>query len=120
MGRSYTRMGNWDTFTKAGKPIKSTERPLIREPVDWSDVPYTERQLAILNGEINLSSVRLSEIAAIKNKADAKQDAEVYGRACELYEMWKNIDGYKPKYSVEEAKEVLQRLSNHKIDWDKY
>ena len=101
------------------------ERPLIYDSVDWSSKPYTERQLAILRGEIILSSVRLSEIAAIKSKADAIQDAEVYGRACELYEMRKtglglSFDGYKPKYSVEEAKEVLQRLSNHKIDWDKY
>lgn len=120
MGRTFYRMGRWGTYTRAGNPVKHKERPLIYDPVDWSSKPYTERQLAILRGEINLSRVRLTEIAAIKSKADAKQDAEVYGRACELYEMWKNIDGYKPKYSVEEAKEVLQRLSNHKIDWDKY
>ena len=120
MGRTFYRMGRWGTYTRAGNPVKHKERPLIYDSVDWSGKPYTERQLAILNGKINLSSVRLSEIAAIKNKADAKQDAAVYGRACELYEIWKFIDSYKPKYSVEEAKEVLQRLSNHKIDWDKY
>lgn len=120
MSRSFIQMGKWATFRKSGKPTKSGEKQLLREPLDYSRIPYTPRQSSILNGEIELVEIRLTEVAAIKRKAEARCDSEEYGRACEIYEARKHIDSYKPMHSVEESKEILQCLSKHKIDWDKY
>lgn len=82
---------------------------------------YTPRQIAILNEEIPLEDVSLNELTRLRAKATARMDYENILSAKSLQEQKRNpYDKYsKPKYTLEEAREILQRLTPYPIDWDK-
>lgn len=80
---------------------------------------YTDRQLAILNGEIPLSEVRPNELSCLYKKAKNKGDMESYEEAMTLYLQRTAPEEYVPTYTIEEAKEVLQELTPWKINWEK-
>ena len=79
---------------------------------------YTERQQAIIDGIIPLEEIRTTELSAILKKADAQYDETVQEIVQILYRMKKEPDDYRPLYSVEKAKEILQSLTPWKINWD--
>lgn len=78
---------------------------------------YTKRQQSILDGLIELDDIRPNELSILFRKAEQMEDAEAYEIAQELYNQKMRPDGYRPKYSKEEAKEILQRLTPWKLDW---
>ena len=79
---------------------------------------YTERQQAIIDGMIPLEEIRTTELSAILKKADTQCDETVQEIVQILYRMKKAPDDYRPLYSVEKAKEILQSLTPWKINWD--
>lgn len=79
---------------------------------------YTTRQLDILNDDIPLENVRISEIAAIMKKTKARDDILNYDIAVGLYDCKLHPDHYGPPYSFEEAKTNLQSLTPWIINWD--
>lgn len=78
---------------------------------------YSIRQLAILNGDIPLSEVRLNELTILQRKAQNLQDFINYEIAQSLYTKKLSGDDYFPTYSIDEAKAILQRLTPWKIEW---
>ena len=78
---------------------------------------YTEKQEAILNGEIPLEQLRMNELAVLVEKATARGDEEQVEIASDLYWAKKNPSTYKPTFTQEEAKQVLQNLTPWKIKW---
>lgn len=79
---------------------------------------YTERQLKILNEEIPIEEIRLTEISIIRRKAESLGDEENIDIARILYE----FKTYTKKYqfiSVEDAKRILQDLTPWEIKWNK-
>ena len=80
---------------------------------------YTDRQLAILNGEIPLSEVRPNELSFLYKKAKVKGDMESYEEAMSLYLQRTAPQEYIPTYTIDEAKEVLQELTPWEINWEK-
>lgn len=67
---------------------------------------------------IPLEEIRTTELSAILKKADAQYDEAVQEIVRTLYQMKKSPGDYKPLYSVEKAKEILQSLTPWKINWD--
>ena len=78
---------------------------------------YTQRQLDIINGEIDLDNIRPNELSIIFRKALQMEDSDTYEIALELYNRKINPEGYFPKYSREEAKAILQELTPWDLDW---
>lgn len=78
---------------------------------------YTEKQKAILNGEIPLEEMRTTELVALVAKATARGDAEDAEIAICLYDAKKNPSKYKPTCTQEEAKHILQDLTPWEINW---
>ena len=72
---------------------------------------YTERQLAILNGDISLDAVRLVELTILLRKAEKLDDGAATELASQLYIQKSNPGEYFPPYTVEEAKAILRELT---------
>lgn len=79
---------------------------------------YTERQEGILNGTVSLDSIRLTELAVLIRKAANIGDEATRESAELLYCHKKDPDAYFPKYTISEAKEILQRLTPWPIQWN--
>ena len=88
------------------------------EPVNLVASDYTERQLAILNDDIPLESVKTTELAIIMKKAQFHGDVDSYEIAKGFYEAKRNPTTYTPSYKEGEAREILQSLTPWKINWD--
>jgi len=78
---------------------------------------YTTRQQNILDGLIDLKYIRPNELSIIYRKAEQMEDTESYEIALELYNRKMNPEGYFPKYSKDEARAILERLTPWPIDW---
>ena len=88
----------------------------------WNEVKpctkyYTPKQLSILNEEIPLELVRLTDISAIIRRANARGDSDFAELATELYNRKKDPYDYTPPYTVEESKAILQSLTPWTIKW---
>lgn len=81
------------------------------------DLEYTERQHAILNDDIPLSSVTLNELTRLITKAKARDDAYCLVIAQIMYDAKSHAFNYKPNLTVDKAKEILQSLTPWKIIW---
>ena len=79
---------------------------------------YTPRQFAILNGDLPLAEVTLTEITIIMKKAKQRHDDFNYETAFSLYDEKSTPDQGLPKYSVAECRAILQSLTPWPIDWD--
>lgn len=80
---------------------------------------FTERQLRILNEEIPIEDVRLTEIAIIMRKAESIGDEENLDIARALYAFKTHKEEYQFDVSVDDAKQTLQELTPWEIDWKK-
>ena len=80
---------------------------------------YTDRQLAILNGEIPLDEIRPNELSFLYKKAKLKGDMDSYEEAMALYQERTTPSEYVPTYTIDKAKEILQALTPWKIKWEK-
>ena len=80
---------------------------------------YTERQLKILTGEIDIFSIKANEIKFIIKKAEGIGDCETCKKAKELYELRTHQEEYHIDMSPEEARNILQTLTPWKINWEK-
>lgn len=89
--------------------FKATARP---------DLEYTERQFFILSELIPLDEVRKNELTAIIKKARARGDQAIQDFAEELLCIKDLPPNILPRYTIEEAKEILQRLTPWTIQWD--
>lgn len=78
---------------------------------------YTKRQMDVLAGIIPLEEVRINDLAILVHKAEQMGDIETYEQAKELYDRKLDPGTYFPTYTIEEAKNILQRLTPWKIDW---
>lgn len=108
-----------DVAVKYGND-KERIHELHHESPNYGVLPYTERQQAIINGEVDIfdRSFRLNELAILRRKALERGDMELYGEICDIYQMAKHRKEYKPPYTVEEAKAILRSLSGHPLDPD--
>lgn len=73
--------------------------------------PYTERQWKILNNEIPLDKVRLTELNRLLCKAKEREEPQWIDTAEALYEQKKNPDNYQPPYTKESAASILASLN---------
>lgn len=80
---------------------------------------YTARQQAILDEQIPLDDIRATELSLLSKKAFQLGDLENYQIAQDLLQRKMDPGVYVPPYTVEEAKEILQKLTPWKIDWEK-
>lgn len=80
---------------------------------------YTERQMKILNGEIDIFTIKANEIKFIIKKAEGIGDCETCKKAEELYELRTHKEEYRIDMSIEEARDVLQSLTPWEIKWNK-
>ena len=78
---------------------------------------YTARQRAILEGDIPLEQVRANDLTVIMRKSLQMGDTENYEVARELLRQKTEPNDYVPPYTIQEAKEILQRLTPWEIDW---
>ena len=78
---------------------------------------YSERQLDIIEGYIELDDVRLNELSVLRNKAKYLNDWNTLETVENLYQKKITPDVYFPSYSIEEAKAILQRLTPWPINW---
>ena len=79
---------------------------------------YTKRQNAILNEDIPLDEIRTTELVAIMKKATERADQLSYDIASSLYYWKTHPDVYIPKYTLKEAKAILQKLTPWPILWE--
>ncbi len=70
---------------------------------------YTARQVDILAGRLPLNDTYLNELSILYRKAERLGDTEHYKIALRLYQ--KKKLKYAPKYSVKEAKIIMQRMT---------
>ncbi len=77
---------------------------------------FTERQLKIING-IPVENLRTTEITIVMRKAEKLGWPEIAEQVWDLYEDEIMGTDFKFKYTLEEAKEVLQKLTPRKIEW---
>lgn len=77
---------------------------------------FTERQLKIING-IPVENLKTTEITIIIRKAEKLGWPEIAEQVWDLYEDKVMGTDFKFKYSLEEAKDVLQKLTPRKIEW---
>ena len=87
-----------------------------RKQQRW-DTDYTQRQLMILNDHIPLDRIQAKELSVLLRKALAREDdfaAEI--AQCLLLQKTDPRE-YFPQISVEEAREILQRLTPWKLDY---
>lgn len=95
---------------------ESPERKLKRtDPNDPNRVKnygstYTERQLRILTGDLPWEVVRQTEITIVMNKAKAMDDDVNYKQAALLRELKLRQEDYRPRITVEEARNILKEL----------
>ncbi len=73
---------------------------------------YTERQLAIIAGELPLESLRLNDLQIIIRKAEGIGDIDTADKVQEMYNELKYKDRYKPTVSYEDALVILDQLDN--------
>jgi len=78
---------------------------------------YTPRQKAILEGDVALSDIRTAELGTIAKKAVAKDDDFNLEIVLDLLEAKRTPTDYFPKMTVEEALEILQRLTPWELDY---
>lgn len=71
---------------------------------------YTERQLRILSGDLPWEVVRQTEITIVMNKAKAMDDDVNYKQAALLRELKLRQEDYRPRITVEEARNILKEL----------
>ena len=81
------------------------------------DLDYTARQMDILNGDIPFEKIQPQQLKVIMTKAKAREDDWNYDIAKAMYDQKMNPDNYFPKFSVSEAKIILQKLTPWTIDW---
>ena len=72
---------------------------------------FTERQLKILNEEIPIEEVRLTEISIIMRKAESLGDEENLDIARMLYAFKTHKEEYQFNISAEDAKRTIQDLT---------
>ena len=78
---------------------------------------YTPRQQAILEGNVSLSDIRINEISTLIKKAAIKEDDFNLEIVLDLLEAKRTPTDYFPKMTVEEALEILQRLTPWDLDY---
>ena len=78
---------------------------------------YSQKQMDILYGVIPLDNVRINELTVLMKKAEQMGDIDSYEQAKELYCRKLDPGIYFPKYTIEEAKAILQSLTPWIIDW---
>lgn len=86
-------------------------------PQQLDKVDYTPRQQAILEGNVALSDIRTTELVTIAKKAAAKDDDFNLETALDLLAAKRTPTDYFPKMTVEEALEILQRLTPWELDY---
>ena len=84
----------------------------------YASLEYTKRQQDIINEVIPLEEVRTTELAAILKKARARYDETTYEIVQSLYDLKTMPEEYKPSYTLEEARTILQALTPWQINWD--
>ena len=73
---------------------------------------YSDRQKAILSGELPIEKVGLHELGRLRNKARNMGDNENFEIANILYEEKSNpAAGFYKQYTAEEAAEILRKLT---------
>lgn len=80
---------------------------------------FTERQVKILNEEIPIEAVRLTEISIIMRKVESLGDEENLDIARMLYAFKTHKEEYQFNIAAEDAKRTLQDLTPWEIDWNK-
>ena len=91
--------------------------PIFERAPTRPGLDYTEWQLAILEDEIPIEDIRTTELAALMRKANERKDALNYDIAKGLYDLKLHPCSYMPRYTMEEAKAILQSLTPWKIEW---
>lgn len=81
------------------------------------DLNYTPRQLDILGGDVPLEKIRTTELSVLLHKALAREDEFAAEIAQCLFLQKTDPREYFPQISVEEAREILQRLTPWKLDY---
>jgi hypothetical protein len=81
------------------------------------DCDYTPRQQAILEGNVELSNIRSTELAAIVNKATARKDTFNLEIAQDLLTAKQQPTTYVPQMTTEEAHQILQKLTPWELDY---
>lgn len=76
---------------------------------------FTDRQNEIIKG-VDPSSIKLSELIVIMKKARINGFDEIAEQIYEMYED-KIVGKEKPKYSIEQAKNILQSMTPWEIKW---
>lgn len=92
--------------------------PFFNRSKQMFGLDYTDRQRAILNDDIPIDEVRLTELTAIIKKADERADAMNYDIAKGYYDLKLHPCDYMPHYTMGEAKMILQKLTPWEIHWD--
>ena len=77
---------------------------------------FTERQDRIIRG-VDINTIRLNEIKVILKKAERMQNDEIAMQVVEMYEELL-FGREKPRYTVQEAKAILQALTPWEIKWN--
>lgn len=100
-----------------GSHWERPERKLHHAP-QRKDSDYTPRQLQILAGDVELSDISSRELTVLQRKAVARDDKDVYDIISDIV-FAKAYEGrYVLRYTVEEAKQVLQSLTPWAINWN--
>ena len=117
--RKAFERGDMELYGEICDIYQMVEHRKARKPT-YGRTVYTERQQAIINGEVDIfdDSVQLREIAVLRRKALERGDMELYGEICDIYQMAKHRNEYKPPYTAEEARAILRSLSGHPLDPD--
>lgn len=79
---------------------------------------YTERQIAILSGFIPLENIREAELGLLFRKAEQMGDIDNYEIAKMLYDLKMDPGKYFPRYTIEQAKDIIQSHIPWKIVWE--
>lgn len=80
--------------------------------------PYTLRQQLILDDEIPLEDIRRNELTVLAHKAAANNDWPAYYWVEDLLDAKLHPCDCVPKYDLEEAKAILQKLTPWPIEWN--
>lgn len=89
----------------------------FKKPARLKDLDYSSRQKAILEGEVEFSDIRTTELVALAKKATAKQDDFNLDIINDLLEVKRNPTDYFPQMTPEEAMEILQKLTPWELDY---
>jgi hypothetical protein len=79
---------------------------------------YTEKQKAMINGEVPIENLRTADIKNAMLKAEQKGDQSSYEFLKELYCIKTAPPDCKPHISPDDAKKKLQAMTPWKIDWN--